>query len=66
MGHPRGEAVSVPCVGAGPSVLDHLLDDVTGQVWRLVLQRACAGARAGNLQAISRAYDIPPAALRRV
>ena len=47
-------------------MLDHLLDDVAGQVWRLVLQRECAGARAGNLQAISRAYDIPPAALRRV
>jgi hypothetical protein len=49
-----------------PQEQDVLIDDIAAHLYRLVLQRECAGARAGNLDAIVAAYDVPPAALRRL
>jgi hypothetical protein len=52
--------------GCAPEVEDVLLDDVASWVYRLLLQRECAGARSDNLDAIRRAYDLPGAVLRRL
>jgi hypothetical protein len=43
-----------------------LLEAAAAWAYRLLLQRECAGARAGNLEAIQQAYDLPPAVLRRL
>lgn len=49
-----------------PAELEARLDAVAAALYRLMLQRECAGARSGNLDAIARAYDVPAAALARV
>lgn len=43
-----------------------LLADIAAQLYRLVLQRECSGARHGNLEAIRVAYDVPVEAIRRM
>jgi len=43
-----------------------LLADIAAQLYRLVLQRECSGARHGNLEAIRIAYDVPVEAIRRM
>lgn len=43
-----------------------LLGDIAAQLYRLVLQRECSGARHGNLEAIRAAYDVPVEAIRRI
>jgi hypothetical protein len=45
---------------------DPLLRDIATQLYRLVIQRECSGARHGNLDAIRIAYDVPEAAIRRM
>lgn len=45
---------------------DAMIDAIAAQLYRLVLQRECSGARHGNLEAIRRAYDVPLAAIRRM
>ena len=45
---------------------DALLDEIAAQLYRLVLQRECSGARHGNLEAIRAAYDVPAEAIRRM
>lgn len=45
---------------------ERLLAHVAANVYRLAVQRECAGARHGNLAAIGAAYDVPAAALRRL
>lgn len=52
--------------GASRATVSVLLDEVAAQTYRLVLQRECAGARTGNLEAIRDAYDLPEAVLRRL
>jgi hypothetical protein len=52
--------------GCAPQVEEVLLDEVAGWVYRLLLQRECAGARSDNLEAIQRAYDLPGAVLQRL
>lgn len=56
---------------AGEGVLpagrrEALLADIAAQLYRLVLQRECSGARHGNLEAIRIAYDVPVEAIRRM
>lgn len=54
-------------VGSLPPDEDaRLIASITASLYRLVLQRECSGARAGNLAAVRAAYDIPEAALRRL
>lgn len=43
-----------------------LLADIAAQLYRLVLQRECSGARHGNLEAIRVAYGVPVEAIRRM
>jgi hypothetical protein len=45
---------------------DALLADIAAELYRLVLQRECSGARHGNLEAIRIAYDVPVEAIRRM
>lgn len=53
--------------GALPAATrDALLDDIAAQLYRLVLQRECSGARHGNVEAIRVAYDVPTEAIRRM
>jgi hypothetical protein len=52
--------------GCSEAVAQVLLDEAAAWAYRLLLQRECAGARGGNLEAIERAYDLPPAVLRRL
>jgi hypothetical protein len=52
--------------GCAPEVEDVLLDEAAAWTYRLLLQRECAGARSDNLEAIRRAYDLPPGVLRRL
>jgi hypothetical protein len=52
--------------GCAPEVEEVLVDEAAAWTYRLLLQRECAGARSDNLDAIRRAYDLPPAVLRRV
>jgi hypothetical protein len=55
-------------VAAGCSAVTEqaLLVEVATWTYRLLLQRECAGARTGNLDAVRRAYDLPDAVLRRL
>jgi transcriptional regulator of nitric oxide reductase len=57
------EAVAAGCSSVTEAVL---LDEVATWTYRLLLQRECAGARTGNLDAIQVAYDLPDAVLRRL
>jgi hypothetical protein len=53
--------------GALPADMqDALLRDIASELYRLVLQRECCGARHGNLEAICIAYDVPEEAIRRM
>jgi hypothetical protein len=52
--------------GCSAEVEEILLDEVAAWTYRLLLQRECAGARSGNLDAIRRAYDLPTAVLGRL
>jgi hypothetical protein len=52
--------------GCSAATEQALLDEVAAWTYRLLLQRECAGARTGNLEAIRRAYDLPEAVLRRL
>lgn len=61
-----GEYRAALDTGQDAEVVRLLLDEVVAQLWRLQLQRECAGARSGNLDSIARAYDVPVEALRRV
>jgi hypothetical protein len=42
------------------------LTAITASLYRLVIQRECAGARNGNLDAIRAAYDVPEVVFRRL
>jgi hypothetical protein len=53
---PRGDMTAV----------DDALGDIAEAVYRLQVQRECAGARTCNLEAIVAAYDVPRAALARI
>jgi hypothetical protein len=57
------EAVAEGCSSATAEVL---LEEAAAWAYRLLLQRECAGARGGNLEAIAAAYDLPPAVQRRL
>jgi hypothetical protein len=57
------EAVAAGCP---EGVAETLLEEAAGWAYRLLLQRECAGARGGNLEAIRAAYDLPPAVLHRL
>jgi hypothetical protein len=57
------EAVALGCPAG---VAESLLEEAAGWAYRLLLQRECAGARGGNLEAIEAAYDLPPAVLHRL
>lgn len=46
--------------------IDARLDAIAAALYRLLVQRECAGARHGNLEAIQAVYDLPPEAVRRV
>jgi hypothetical protein len=50
----------------GGDVQNALLAEITAQLYRLIVQRECSGARQGNLEAIRVAYDVPEAAVRRL
>jgi hypothetical protein len=52
--------------GCSDGAAEVLLDEVAGWAYRLLLQRECAGARGGNLEAIQQVYDLPPAVVRRL
>jgi hypothetical protein len=52
--------------GYPEGVAETLLEEAAGWAYRLLLQRECAGARGGNLEAIRAAYDLPPAVLHRL
>jgi hypothetical protein len=52
--------------GSSGASVEVLLEEAAAWAYRLVLQRECAGARGGNLEAIRAAYDLPPAVLRRL
>jgi hypothetical protein len=52
--------------GCSRATAEVLLEEAAAWAYRLLLQRACAGARGGNLEAISAAYDLPPAVQRRL
>lgn len=58
--------VAVAAGGMSAREEDHLLDEVAASVYRLLLQRECAGARRGNLDAICSAYDVPTAVRGRI
>jgi hypothetical protein len=49
-----------------PQVGEPLLKDIATELYRLVIQRECSGARHGNLDAIRIAYDVPMEAVRRM
>jgi hypothetical protein len=51
---------------APDEVAEGLADDAAGWAYRLLLQRECAGARGGNLEAIRDAYGLPPAVVHRL
>ena len=58
---------TVAAGGTLPSAAhESLLGDIVAQLYRLLLQRECSGARQGNLEAIRIAYDVPEAAIRRL
>jgi hypothetical protein len=52
--------------GEPDEVLEVRLDEAAGWAYRLVLQRECAGARGGNLEAVVAAYDLPGEVVRRL
>lgn len=52
--------------GSSQAECEERFDAVVAALYRLMLQRECAGARTGNLEAIARAYDVPSAALARI
>jgi hypothetical protein len=52
--------------GCSPVTEAALLDELAAWTYRLLLQRECAGARTGNLDAITAAYGLPEAVLRRL
>lgn len=52
--------------GCSAATEQALLEEAAAWTYRLLLQRECAGARTGNLDAIRRAYDLPEAVLRRL
>jgi hypothetical protein len=52
--------------GCSPTTAEVLLEEAAAWAYRLLLQRECAGARGGNLEAICAAYDLPPAVQRRL
>jgi hypothetical protein len=47
-------------------VVEVLADEAAGWAYRLLLQRECAGARGGNLEAIVDAYGLPSAVAYRL
>lgn len=49
-----------------PAEVERCFEAVVAALYRLRLQRECAGARSGNLDAIAAAYDVPAAALLHV
>lgn len=57
------QAVTAGCSEATEAAL---LDEVAAWTYRLLLQRECAGARTGNLEAIRVAFDLPDAVLGRL
>ena len=52
--------------GSSQAEREERFEAVVAALYRLMLQRECAGARTGNLEAIARAYDVPWAALARI
>lgn len=58
--------LAVAAGGLSPDQEEELLDRVTSQLYRLLVQRECAGARSENLRSIQRAYRVPDAAVRRL
>lgn len=62
----RSYRVAIANGGLSPEEERRHLDHIASRLYALLVQRECAGATHGNLEAIRAVYDLPDAAVRRL